>query len=79
MHAIAILPVTLLLAGCYLSQEQKMPWFKDNDIMILRNDDEEKDNLDPAKEGAMEGALEVALDVALDSLLLLTSSRSPYL
>ena len=47
--------------------------------MILRNDDEKKDNLDPAKEGAMEGALEVALDVALDSLLLLTSSRSPYL
>ena len=47
--------------------------------MILRNDDEEKDYLDPAKEGAMEGALEVALDVALDSLLLLTSSRSPYL
>ena len=77
MHAIAILPVTLLLAGCYLSQEQKMPWFED--IMILRNENEEKDNLDPAKEGAMEGALEVALDVALDSLLLLTSSRSPYL
>ena len=33
-------------------------------------------HLDPANEGATEGALEVALEVVL---LLLTSSRSPYL
>jgi len=51
--------------------------------MLLKSRTE--DALDPAIEGAtegalevaMEGALEVALEVAL--LLLLTSSRSPYL
>lgn len=42
--------------------------------MLLKSRTE--DALDPAIEGAMEGALEVALEVVL---LLLTSSRSPYL
>jgi len=43
--------------------------------MLLKSRTE--DALDPAIEGATEGALEVALEVVL--LLLLVSSRSPYL
>ena len=40
------------------------------------DEDGDGPHLEPAMEGAMEGALEFALEVAL---LLLLSSRSPYL
>ena len=74
----------LLLAGCYLGQEQMKPCFS---LWIdhLKQGwwgfwEEHKGrynpHLDPAMEGAIEGALEEALEVVL---LLRTSSRSPYL